>query len=211
MSHPHTRLLLAERDSLLPLLRATPEDAFNRATVCTEWSVLDVIAHCASALVRVANGTAHSFSPADNQVDVDQRKAWPLDDVLNELEHGYELAAAAKSADGVALGEWVHGGDIREALAEPDAYASAGIEDALTILVTRSVGYGVPPTDVQLADDMERGLETANLRLGDQQGPAVGRLDTDIAGLFRLVANRRPELSKHTLEGVEPEALRVFF
>ncbi len=201
---------MAERDSLMPLLRRTPADAFDRPTACTEWSVRDVIAHCASALIRVATGTAHGFRPAENQVDVDERKTWPLRDVLAELERGYELAAAAESAAGVALGEWVHGGDIREALDEPDAYASAGVEDALTILVARSAQYDVPPTDVHLTDAEVRQLPSAKLRLGDQEAAAAGRLQTDTPGLFRVVANRRPELSDHTLEGVPLEALRLF-
>jgi uncharacterized protein (TIGR03083 family) len=134
MTNIHSRLLLAERDSLLPMLRRTPEAAFDLPTVCTQWSVRDVIAHCASALVRVVTGTEHSFSPADNQVDVDERKGWPLSELLAELERAYALAAAAPSVARVAFGEWVHGGDIREALGEPDAYASAGVEDALVIL-----------------------------------------------------------------------------
>jgi len=35
--------------------------------VCTQWSVRDVIAHCASALIRVVTCAEHSFSPADNR------------------------------------------------------------------------------------------------------------------------------------------------
>jgi len=72
MTTIHSRLLLAERDALLPLLRRTPEAAFDLPTVCTQWSVRDVIAHCASALIRVATGSEHGFTPADNQADVDE-------------------------------------------------------------------------------------------------------------------------------------------
>jgi len=67
MTNIHSRLLLAERDSLLPMLRRTPEAAFDLPTVCTQWSVRDVIAHCASALIRVVTCAEHSFSPADNR------------------------------------------------------------------------------------------------------------------------------------------------
>ncbi|MGH8965012.1 MAG: maleylpyruvate isomerase family mycothiol-dependent enzyme, partial [Actinomycetes bacterium] len=116
MPEIHARLLLTERDALLPLLRRTSADAFDRPTVCTDWSVRDVIAHCASALIRVATGTAHGFSPAENQADVDERRPWPIADVLAELEHAYELGAQSDAVALLALGEWVHGGDIREAL-----------------------------------------------------------------------------------------------
>jgi uncharacterized protein (TIGR03083 family) len=48
------RLLLAERDALLPILRRTPADAFDRPTVCAGWTVRDVLAHCGAALQRLA-------------------------------------------------------------------------------------------------------------------------------------------------------------
>ncbi|MGH3858762.1 hypothetical protein [Actinokineospora sp.] len=104
----------------------------------------------------------------------------------------------------VALGEWVHGGDIREALGEPDAYSSADADDALTILVQRSVAREVPPTDVHLADGR-------SLRLGDPDTGAEGTLRTDVAGLFRITANRRPELAEAELTGLVPSELRMFF
>lgn len=204
------RLLLTERDALLPLLRRTPEEAFDRPTVCTGWSVRDVIAHCSSALVRVATRTQHRFTPEDNQRDVDARRPWPLADLLTELDRGYRLAAAADPDDGIALGEWVHGGDIREALGEPDAYASAGLPEALTLVVERSARRQVPPTEVDLVDAAARGLDPAVLRLGDPGLPAVGHLRTDAAGLLRIVGDRRPEAAAGVLRGVPAADLRLF-
>jgi hypothetical protein len=40
--------------------------------------VRDVLAHCASALIRVATGTEHGFTPEENQVDVDERRGWSV-------------------------------------------------------------------------------------------------------------------------------------
>lgn len=211
MTDIHARLLLTERDALLPLLRRTPDSAFDLPTVCTGWSVRDVLAHCASALIRVATGTEHGFSPEENQADVDERRAWPVADVLAELEHAYELGAAAESVARVALGEWVHGGDVREALGEPDAYASPGLQDALTLVVQRSVQRDLPPTDVQLVDAEERGLASSTLRLGDPAADAAGSLRTETSGLIRLVGGRRPEPAADGLQGVPADALRLFF
>jgi uncharacterized protein (TIGR03083 family) len=42
-----TRLLAAERDALLPILRSTPEPDFDRPTACPGWSVREVLAHAA--------------------------------------------------------------------------------------------------------------------------------------------------------------------
>ena len=58
------RLLRTEADALLPILRRTPAAAFDRPTVCTGWSVRDVLAHCAAALVRLAEGRLHQFTPS---------------------------------------------------------------------------------------------------------------------------------------------------
>jgi uncharacterized protein (TIGR03083 family) len=128
---------------LLPILRRTPVEAFDRPTVCTGWTVRDVLAHCGCALTRAAEGRLHRFTPELNQIDVDERRPWPLAQVLAELEQGYGAAAAAMTAaggelDGLALGEWIHGGDVREALGEPAPYQSEGVEDALLLLVDRS-------------------------------------------------------------------------
>ena len=69
------RLLLTERDALLPILRRTPVDAFDRPTVCTGWTVRDVLAHCGCALTRAAEGRLHRFTPELNEIDVDERRS----------------------------------------------------------------------------------------------------------------------------------------
>jgi hypothetical protein len=86
-----------------------------------------------SPLTRTASGDLHGFTPADNQADVDVRAAWPITAVVDELFAGYEAAAsaidrAADRLDGVGLGEWIHGGDVREPLGASDPYTSAGAD-----------------------------------------------------------------------------------
>jgi uncharacterized protein (TIGR03083 family) len=203
------RLLRTEADALLPILRRTPAAAFDRPTVCTGWSVRDVLGHCAAALVRLAEGRLHQFTPEQNEADVAERRPWPLEDVLAELARGYSAAAPALTAasgrgDGIALGEWVHGGDVREALGEPLPYASDGIEDALVLLVERSQARAVPPTRVSLPD--------RQLLLGVAADP--GRLPADLvtdpATLVRLCSGRHPDPARYTLRGADPDRYRLF-
>jgi uncharacterized protein (TIGR03083 family) len=201
------RLLLTERDALLPILRRTPEAAFDRPTICTGWSVRDVLAHCGSALRRTAAGTLHRFTPQDNEVDVAERRSWPLGEVLAELERGYDqaapvMAAAGGTLDGVALGEWVHGGDLREALGAPLPYESEGVEDALVLLVERSRRRSVPPTRLRLGD--------RELRLGAADGAPSAELVTDVATLMRLSAGRHPDPARFTLAGADPGQFVLF-
>jgi uncharacterized protein (TIGR03083 family) len=202
------RLLLAERDALLPVLRRSPADAFDRPTVCTGWSVRDVLAHCGSALTRVADGTLHDFSPEANEADVAERRPWPLEAVVAELERGYAAAAPVSAAaggrlDGIALGEWVHGGDVREPLGAPRPYESEGVEDALVLLVERSRRRAVPPTRVRLPD--------RELRLGvaeDAGTPA--ELVTDVPTLMRLCSGRHPDPARFRLAGADPSRYLLF-
>ena len=86
-----------------------------------------MLAHCAAALGMAAAGTSHGFSPEENQRDVDDRKPLPVQDVIDELEANYAagaavIAAAEGKLDGLALGEWLHGGDVRDALGIEAAY-----------------------------------------------------------------------------------------
>jgi uncharacterized protein (TIGR03083 family) len=201
------RLLLTERDALLPVLSRTPTAAFDRPTACTGWSVRDVLAHCGAALVRVAEGRLHRFTPEDNQADVAERRSWPLGAVLAELQRGYEAAAPAMTAaggalDGVALGEWVHGGDVREALGEPLPYESEGVEDALALLVERSRRQAVPATRLRLGD--------RELRLGAADGEPSAELVTDVVTLMRLCAGRHPDPARFRLEGADPDRFVLF-
>jgi uncharacterized protein (TIGR03083 family) len=202
------RLLRSEHDALLPILRQTPEDAFGFATACPGWSVRDVLAHCAAALTRVATGTLHGFTPELNEIDVAQRRGWPLPRLLSELERGYleagpVIGEAGGRLDPIALGEWVHGGDVRGALGEPLAYESDGFEDACALLGDWTRRQKVPLVDVTLPG--------AALRLGV---PVPGRppatLVTGRATLMRLFAGRPAEPAEYELTGAVPGDLVVF-
>jgi uncharacterized protein (TIGR03083 family) len=202
------RLLMTERAALLPILRRTPADAFLRPTVCTGWTVRDVLAHCGAALTGLAEDRLHKFTPELNELDVAERRSWPLARVLAELEQGYAAAAPVLTAaggrlDGVVLGEWVHGGDVREALGEPGAYESDGVEDALVLLVERSRRQGVPATLVRLPD--------RELRLGvGEDATRVDELVTDVATLVRLCSGRDPDPARFRLDGADPLRYHLF-
>ncbi|MGH3343342.1 MAG: maleylpyruvate isomerase family mycothiol-dependent enzyme [Carbonactinosporaceae bacterium] len=204
------RLLLTERAALLPILERTPPESFDRPTILPGWSVRDVMAHCGAALSMAARGTAHAFTAELNEADVAERRAWPLTAVIDELGHGYEAAAAAVTAaggplDGLALGEWMHGGDIRDALDGPLAYESEGVEDALVLLIERSrqPQRRVPATRVRCGD--------RELALGaDGEAGPRARLSTDPATLVRLCGGRHPDPRRFTLQGAHARDYVLF-
>jgi uncharacterized protein (TIGR03083 family) len=202
------RLLRAERDALLPILHRTPEEAFGKPTACPGWSVRDVLAHCAAALTRVATGRLHAFTPELNEIDVAQRRGWPLPRLMSELERGYAeagpvIAEAGGKLDVLALGEWMHGGDVRDALGEPQAYESDGFDDACALLADWTVRQKIPLVEVSLPG--------ARLRLGAAQpGRPPAALVTGRATLMRLVAGRPAEPADYQLTGAAPEELVVF-
>ncbi len=204
---PAARLLRTEAAALEPILRRTPPEAFDRPTVCAGWSVRDVLAHCSAALHRVASGDLHGFSPAENQVDVDARRDWPIERLLAELVAGYPLAAAAIDAAGgrldrVALGEWVHGGDVRGPLGARDAYTSAGLDIALDLFVRYS--GGLPSVQVRLPN--------RDLWIGPASNtPATpASLVTDVETLVRLLAGRAPDPARYRLTGTTAAQLILF-
>ncbi|AUG80695.1 hypothetical protein CFP65_6023 [Kitasatospora sp. MMS16-BH015] len=202
------RLLLTERDELMPLLRRTPEEYFERPTACPGWTVREVLAHCGAALVRIVEGRLPAFTPEHNAADVLERVDWPLARVLDELDEamvtaGPAIAAADGELDVIALGEWVHAGDVRDAFQEPGAYQGAGIEDALTLLATAS---RVRLTPRVLADTPFGELSFGNLV--DGREPA--RLSTDPGTLIRLYAGRRPAPDRYRLVGADPAELVIY-
>lgn len=193
---PAAELLLVEAAAIEPILQAAAGTDFDLPTVCTGWSVRDVMAHCAAALTRVASGDLHDFSPEANQADVDARRGQAPGQVLAEMINGYEAAAVAIDAaggalDGVGLGEWIHGGDIREAMGLPRAYESEGIELALPLLIERSRNMGKPAVTVNIAgQSLDFGV-----------GEPVATLTTDQATFVRLCGGRNPAPDGYSLEG----------
>ena len=202
------RLLRAEYDALLPVLRRAAGPAFDRPTACPGWSVRDVLAHCGAALNRVVTGRLNAFTPELNEIDVAERRAWPLPDILSELASGYleagpVIGAAGGRLDVIGLGEWLHGGDVREALGEPLAYASDGFADACVLLGDWTRRRAVPLVEVTLPG--------ATLSLG---APVPGRppatLSAGPATVMRLFAGRPADRADYQLAGAAPDELVVF-
>lgn len=124
------RLLRTERDLLIPLLRARPEADFALRTACPGWTVRHVLAHCGAVLTRVVERRFEKgvFEPEANDRDIAERDGLPVERIVDELERGMTeagpvIARAGGVLDAVALGEWVHAGDVREAFGEPGARA----------------------------------------------------------------------------------------
>ncbi|MGW3648472.1 maleylpyruvate isomerase family mycothiol-dependent enzyme [Streptomyces sp. NPDC000878] len=187
------RLLTVERDTLIPLLRARSEADFGILTAgCPEWTVRDVLAHCSAVLLRVVEGRLEkgAFSPESNARDIAERGDWTNARVVDELERamgeaGVVIARAGGVLDGVALGEWVHAGDVREALGEPGAYAGPGLPYALPLLARLSRERGLVPLHADV-DELDEPL-----RLGDVSGVRTpGRFIGGAATLVRLYAGR---------------------
>ncbi|NEY34220.1 maleylpyruvate isomerase family mycothiol-dependent enzyme [Streptomyces sp. PRKS01-65] len=207
------RLLTVERDAFVPLLRSRPEEDFALpVAACPGWTVRDVLAHCSAALIRVVERRFEEgvFSPESNARDIAERAGWSHQKVVDELERGMtEAGPVIARADGVldqvALGEWVHAGDVREALGEPGAYAGRGLPEALTLLATVTRARGHVPLHADLDDRDEP------LKLGEARGERPpGRFIGDAATLVRLYAGRRVDGAAYELAGVEERELNIF-
>ena len=199
------RLLLIEGDAIRPILDGAAPSELGLPTVCDGWSVRDVVAHCSAALAMTASGDLHGFSPAENQADVDERKPWDISDLLAELYDGSAKAAVAIDAadgrfDGVGLGEWIHGGDIREPLGADDPYESPGVDLAVELLIERSRIRGGAGVEVTIGGDT----------MGFGNGEVRGAVETDRATFVRLCGGRRPDPARYRLDGVEAAALVLF-
>ncbi|MFJ9199977.1 maleylpyruvate isomerase family mycothiol-dependent enzyme [Streptomyces flaveolus] len=208
------RLLTVERDELVPLLRSRADGDFALPVVaCPGWTVRDVLAHCSAALMRVVEGRFEKgvFSPASNDRDIAERADWPNARIVDELERGMTEAGpvigrAGGVLDRVALGEWVHAGDVRVAFGEPGAYAGRGLPDALTLLTTVTRDLGHVPLHADL-DDVDEPL-----KLGEVSGERPpGRFIGDAPTLVRLYAGRPVDAGAgYELAGVEAAELNIF-
>ncbi|MFI7015665.1 maleylpyruvate isomerase family mycothiol-dependent enzyme [Streptomyces sp. NPDC050164] len=208
------RLLTIERDALIPLLRGRAEEDFARSVAaCPGWSVRDVLAHCSAALTRVAEGRFEPgvFSPESNDRDIAERDGWSNARVVDELERGMTeagpvIARADGKLDVLALGEWVHAGDVREAFGEPGAYGGAGLPDALALLARITHERGHVPLHADL-DDLDEPL-----RLGESGGERPpGRFIGDGPTLVRLYTGRPVDgAPAFELVGVEAKDLNIF-
>ena len=202
------RLLRAEHDTLLPLLRAAPGPDFDLPTACPDWSVRDVLAHCSAVLSRVITGQLNDFTPELNEVDVAERRSWPLPRLLDELAGGWQeagpvMGAGSPRLDIIALGVWVHGGDARDALGQPQAYGRGEFGDAAVLLAGFARYRKIPRTEVALPG--------ATLDLGvSQPGRPAASLRTSPDTLIRLIAGRPASTADYDLTGAAAAELVVF-
>ncbi|MFI8522698.1 maleylpyruvate isomerase family mycothiol-dependent enzyme [Streptomyces sp. NPDC085481] len=207
------RLLRAERDLLMPLLRRTPEEAYELRTACPGWTARQVLAHCAAALVRIVEGRLEEgvFLPDANAADVAEREDWPLGRILDELERGLTEAGPviAGQSDGrldaVALGEWVHAGDVREAFGEPGAYCGAALDLALSLLSVTSRKRETPRLLGVLAD------RDGEVALGNPApGRPPARFRGDAATLIRIYSGRPLVRTRYELTGATEQELLIY-
>jgi uncharacterized protein (TIGR03083 family) len=207
------RLLAVERDALIPLLRARPDADFALPTVaCPGWSVRDVLAHCSAALTRVVERRFEKgvFSPESNDRDIAERAEWTHAQVVDELERGMTeagpvIARSGGMLDMIALGEWVHAGDVREVFEEPGAYAGAGLPHALALLTRLTRERAHVPLHADL-DDLD---EPLLLGAAAEQGPPA-RYIGDAATLVRLYSGRPLAGCAYELAGATEGELNLF-
>ncbi|KKD07401.1 maleylpyruvate isomerase family mycothiol-dependent enzyme [Streptomyces sp. WM6386] len=206
-------LLTTERDALIPLLRSRPDTDFALPTAgCPGWTVRDVLAHCSSALMRVVESRFEKgvFSPECNDRDIAERADWTNARVVDELERGMTeagpaIAKAGGVLDLVAVGEWVHGGDVRDVLGEPGAYGGPGLPHALTLLARITREQGRLPLHADL-DDVDEPLTLG--AVSGERTPA--RFIGDAATLVRLYAGRPVAGRTFELAGAEAAELNIF-
>ncbi|MFI8769767.1 maleylpyruvate isomerase family mycothiol-dependent enzyme [Streptomyces sp. R-07] len=207
------RLLRTERDLLMPLLRRTPEEAYELRTACPGWTARQVLAHCGAALVRIVEGRLEEgvFLPEANACDVAEREDWTIGRILDELERGLTEAGPVIAdredgrLDAVALGEWVHAGDVREAFGEPGAYCGAALDLALPLLSVTSRRRETP----RLIGDLA-GRE-GSVSLGNEvEGRPAARFSGDAATLIRIYSGRPLVRTRYDLRGATEQELLIY-
>ncbi|MFF0432781.1 maleylpyruvate isomerase family mycothiol-dependent enzyme [Streptomyces sp. NPDC004327] len=197
----------------MPLLRRTPAEAYENRTACPGWTARQVLAHCAAALIRIVEGRLEEgvFLPDANACDVAERQDWPLERILDELERGFSEAGPVIAAredgrlDAVALGEWVHAGDVREAFGEPGAYCGDALDLALPLLSVTSRKRETPRLVGTLAD------RTVEVDLGNAiEGREPARFHGDAATLIRIYSGRPLVRTRYELTGATEQELLIY-
>lgn len=206
------RLLRTERDALIPLLRDADDSAYAVRTCCPGWTVRHVLAHCGAALTRVIDRRFEEgvYSAESNDRDIAERADWSNSRVVDELERGMTEAGAVLAEfkgglDGVALGEWVHAGDVREAWGLPGAYGGAGLPDALTLLGE----FSRTASALSLHADVDGRDEPLILGVPDGKRPPA-RYIGDAPTLIRLYTGRPLAGTRYELAGAKESELTIF-
>ncbi|SEC83081.1 maleylpyruvate isomerase family mycothiol-dependent enzyme [Streptomyces sp. TLI_105] len=209
------RLLRTERDLLMPILRRTPEEAYELRTACPGWTARQVLAHCGAALVRIVEDRLEEgvFLPEANACDVAEREDWPVGRVLDELERGLTEAGPVIAGredgrlDAVALGEWIHAGDVREAFGEPGAYCGAALDLALPLLSVTSRRRETP----RLIGELTGRDDDGPVSLGNEiEGRPAARFRGDAATLIRIYSGRPLVRTRYALTGATEQELLIY-
>ncbi|WP_240797489.1 maleylpyruvate isomerase family mycothiol-dependent enzyme [Streptomyces sp. F001] len=182
------RLLVVERDALIPLLRGRTDGDFATPTAaCPGWTVRDVLAHCSAALMRVVESRFEKgvFSPEANDRDIAERADWTNEQVVDELERGMTEAGPAIAKAGGAL-DWSRSGNgctpwTCASARGAGAYAGGGLSYALDLLVWITRNRGHVPLHADL-DDVDEPL-----RFGEVSGERTPARYIGTATLVRLL------------------------
>lgn len=118
----------ALRERVTVLVRDADPDALDAVAPATpEWRVRDVLAHMTGVNTDILTGTLDGVaSDAWTAAQVDTRRAWSVDRILDEwTENGAAVEGIAPDL-GPAVGQWLydattHEHDIRNALGAPGA------------------------------------------------------------------------------------------
>ncbi|WP_433787578.1 maleylpyruvate isomerase family mycothiol-dependent enzyme [Actinomycetospora sp. CA-101289] len=133
------RLARDDRTELAEFLGGLPPERWDAPTLCTQWSVRDVVAHIISyddlgPVGLVGRFAAGRFDPdRANQVGVDQYRSLTPDELLAELE-GHLRPAGLTARFGGRIGlvdGLIHHQDIRRALGAPREVPRARLAAAL--------------------------------------------------------------------------------
>jgi uncharacterized protein (TIGR03083 family) len=207
------RLLRTERDALMPLLRSSDEERFELRTACPGWTVRQLLAHCGAALLRIVEGRLEEgvFLPESNAADVAERAHWPIGRVLDELERGFTEAGDVIAGhedgllDAVALGEWVHAGDVREAFGEPGAYDGKSTAYALPLLEVTSRRREMPRLHAFVS------CAAPPLVLGNEtEGRPAAQFWGDVPTLIRVCTGRPLVGTRYELHGATERELCIY-
>jgi len=149
------------------------------------------------------NGNYAQIYGADIDVLADLGAGFRLELAAGYLEAGKAITRAGGKLDVLALGEWLHGGDVRDALGEPLAYASDGFGDACALLADRARRKATPLLTAYLPG--------STLTLGaPRQDRAPATLHASRPALMRLFAGRPADTSDYRLTGAATAELVVF-
>ncbi len=205
------QLLCTERDVLIPLLRGLKDEDFRRHTCCPGWTVRHAAAHCGAALMRIVESRFDPdvFSPECNERDIAERADWSHEQVVDELERAMTEAGGviAKSGglfDAVALGEWIHSGDIKEAVGAPGAYGGEGVPAALAIAALYSRQTSAVPVHADL-DELDEPV-----LLGVEGSGPPARFIGSAPVFLRLIAGRPVIGARYELAGAKESELNLF-